>query len=61
MQFAKLSNEHDRMMQIEKLSAMGQMVSEIAHQLNNPLVGVINLTELAARASGNTQRVKELL
>jgi len=61
MQFAKLSNEHDRMMQIEKLSAMGQMVSEIAHQLNNPLVGVINLTELAERELGNPQRVKELL
>lgn len=61
MQFAKLSNEHDRMMQVEKLSAMGQMVSEIAHQLNNPLVGVINLTELAERESGTPQRVKELL
>jgi len=61
MQFAKLSNEHDRLMQVEKLSAMGQMVSEIAHQLNNPLVGVINLTELAERELGNPQRVKELL
>jgi len=61
MQFAKLSNEHGRMMQIEKLSAMGQMVSEIAHQLNNPLVGVINLTELAEREPGTPQRVKELL
>ena len=61
MQFAKLSSEHDRMMQVEKLSAMGQMVSEIAHQLNNPLVGVINLTELAERELGTPQRVKELL
>lgn len=61
MRFAKLTSEHDRMMQIEKLSAMGQMVSEIAHQLNNPLVGVINLTELAERELGNPQRVKELL
>jgi signal transduction histidine kinase len=61
MQFARLSSEHDRMMRIEKLSAMGQMVSEIAHQLNNPLVGVINLTELAERELGNPQRVKELL
>jgi len=59
--FLKLSTEHERIMQIEKLSAMGQMVSEIAHQLNNPLVGVINLTELAERELGNPQRVKELL
>ena len=26
---------------------MGQMMSEIAHQLNNPLVGVVNLAQLA--------------
>jgi two-component system, NtrC family, sensor histidine kinase HydH len=40
---------------------MGQMVTEVAHQLNNPLVGVINLAELAEREIGNQARVKELL
>jgi signal transduction histidine kinase len=60
-QLAKLSTEHERIIHLEKLSAMGQLVSEIAHQLNNPLVGVINLTELAEREVNNPQRVKELL
>jgi len=60
-QLAKLSTEHERIIHIEKLSAMGQLVSEIAHQLNNPLVGVINLAELAEREANNPQRVKELL
>jgi signal transduction histidine kinase len=60
-QFAKLSTEHERIMQIEKLSALGQMVSEIAHQLNNPLVGVVNLAELAQREADNPERVRELL
>lgn len=60
-QFATLSDTHERLIQTEKLSAMGQMVSEIAHQLNNPLVGVINLAELAEREIGNPARVKELL
>jgi signal transduction histidine kinase len=60
-QFAMLSDTHKRLIQTEKLSAMGQMVSEIAHQLNNPLVGVINLAELAEREIGNPARVKELL
>jgi len=60
-QFAKLSADHGRILQIEKLSAMGQLVSEIAHQLNNPLVGVVNLAQLAEREADNPERVRELL
>lgn len=60
-QFAKLSTDHERLVQVEKLSAMGQMVSEIAHQLNNPLVGVVNLAELAEREADNPPQTKELL
>jgi len=60
-QFAKLSTDHERLVQVEKLSAMGQMVSEIAHQLNNPLVGVVNLAELAERETDNPPQTKELL
>ncbi len=59
--FLKLSTEHERVIQVEKLSALGQMVSEIAHQLNNPLVGVVNLAELAQWEADNPQRVRELL
>lgn len=61
LQFSKLTVEHERIVQIEKLSAMGELVGEIAHQLNNPLVGVINLTQLAEREVQNPQRVMELL
>jgi len=60
-QFAKLSADQGRILQIEKLSAMGQLVSEIAHQLNNPLVGVVNLAQLAEREADDPQRVRELL
>ena len=60
-QFARLSADQERMIQVEKLSAMGQMVSEIAHQLNSPLVGVINLTQIAERQVDNPVRVKDLL
>jgi signal transduction histidine kinase len=60
-QFAKLSTDHARLVQVEKLSAMGQMMSEIAHQLNNPLVGVVNLAQLAEREPDNPPQTKELL
>jgi signal transduction histidine kinase len=59
--FSKLTLEHERIVQIEKMSAMGELVGEIAHQLNNPLVGVINLAQLAEREAQNPERVSELL
>lgn len=60
LKFSRLSDEHERIVQVEKMSAMGELVANIAHQLNNPLVGVINMTQLAQRQSENT-RVSELL
>lgn len=59
--FERLSVEHARIVQMEKLSAMGQMVGEIAHQFNNPLVGVINLAQRAEQHAGDPQRVRALL
>lgn len=57
----RLGTEHARILQIEKLSALGTMVGEIAHQLNNPLVGVVNLAQLAAREADDPTRTRELL
>ena len=60
-QLLTLDKEHQRMLQIEKLSALGTMVGSIAHQLNNPLVGVVNLAQLAEREVDEPARVRELL
>jgi len=60
-QLLRVGTEHQRMLQIEKLSALGTMVGEIAHQLNNPLVGVVNLAQLAKREADDPQRTRELL
>jgi signal transduction histidine kinase len=59
--FEKFTSDNKRLIQMEKLSAIGQMVTEIAHQLNNPLVGVVNLVELAELEIDNPARVKVLL
>ena len=61
LQFTKLTAEHERIVQLEKLSAMGEIVSEIAHQINNPLVGVINLTQIAERDPEISERTRRLL
>lgn len=57
----KISDEHQRIVQLEKLSAMGTMVGEIAHQLNNPLVGVVDMAQLAERSVDKPDRVREML
>lgn len=59
--FARLSDEHRHLIQLEKLSGMGRLVGEIAHQLNSPLVGVINAAELAERHADDPERVRRLL
>lgn len=66
-QLLRLDTEHRRILQMEKLSALGTMVGNIAHQLNNPLVGVVNLAQLAERElgeqgkPGDPARTRELL
>jgi len=61
LQLSRVNIEHQKVVQVEKLSAMGLMVGEIAHQLNNPLSGVINMAQLAERELGDPERTKELL
>ncbi len=38
-----------QVIQMEKLSALGELMGEIAHQINNPLVGVVNFAQLALK------------
>ncbi|MCX7173571.1 MAG: ATP-binding protein [Proteobacteria bacterium] len=61
LQFTKLTTEHNQIVQLEKLSAMGEIVSEIAHQINNPLVGVINLSQVAERDPEISAKTRRLL
>lgn len=61
LQLSRVNTEHQKIVQIEKLSAMGLMVGEIAHQLNNPLAGVVNMAQLAGREIDDPERTRELL
>lgn len=42
----KLRNTREQLLQAEKLVAMGRLTSQIAHELNNPLYGIMNALEL---------------
>lgn len=46
MAYTELKETQAQMVQMAKLSALGEMIAGIAHELNNPLTGIIGYTEL---------------
>ena len=50
----------EQLAQAEKLSALGELISGIAHELNNPLTGVMGYTELLLSSKGSEGARKEL-
>ena len=45
----ELERAHQQMMQVEKAASLGKMAATVAHELNNPLSGIITYAKLIAR------------
>lgn len=45
----ELERVHQQMMQVEKTASLGKMAATVAHELNNPLSGIITYAKLTAR------------
>ena len=45
----RLQESEEQLIQAEKLSSLGQMAASIAHEINNPLAGVLVYTQLLAK------------
>jgi len=58
--YTKLQENQEHMLQMEKLSALGTLVGGVAHEINNPLMGVMNFVEFAADRSID-EKSKEIL
>jgi two-component system NtrC family sensor kinase len=45
----ELERVHQQMMQVEKTASLGKMAATVAHELNNPLSGILTYAKLTAR------------
>jgi two-component system NtrC family sensor kinase len=57
----KLSRTQEQLLQSEKLAAMGRLTSQLAHELNNPLYGIMNTLELMKTEIPPTNKRRRLL
>ena len=56
----ELESTREQLLQKEKLAAVGQLVSGVAHELNNPLQGVLGYAELMLAAHPSAVETEEL-
>jgi len=57
----KLHRTQEQLLQSEKLAAMGRLTSQLAHELNNPLYGIMNTLELMKTEVPPTNKRRKLL
>jgi two-component system NtrC family sensor kinase len=56
-----LRETQEQLLQSEKLAAMGRLTSQIAHELNNPLYGIMNTLELLKTEISPENRRRKIL
>jgi PAS domain S-box-containing protein len=57
----KLRQTQEQLLQSEKLAAMGRLTSQVAHELNNPLYGIMNTLELMKTEISPTNKRRKIL
>ena len=55
----KLSEAQRQMYQAEKLAAVGQLAAGVAHEINNPLTGVLSYSSFLLKRADDKPEFKE--
>jgi len=55
----ELKNIYEQIVQVEKLASLGKLSATVAHELNNPLEGILTFSKLIAKKLKNATGVKD--
>jgi two-component system, NtrC family, sensor kinase len=55
----ELKSLYDQVVQVEKLASLGKLSATVAHELNNPLAGILNFSKLVRRRLEKMQKEDE--
>ncbi len=62
---AELKHIHEQILQIEKMASLGKLSATVAHELNNPLAGILTYAKLISKrirkSDGQTESNQEML
>ena len=54
---AQLKEAHQKLLQTDRLASLGQLAASVAHEINNPISGVLNLSMLLQRIVDRSEQV----